>query len=201
MNEENRNTVEESVKAPEEKKDNRKKGLIIVIIILAVVLAGAIVFVITGLNKNQSKPVAGVGYDPNASMQTEEEIEAETYEDGYNPAMSVALPGWLDIEIAANQTEIKKGINFFNPKINEGYYDLMFTLQVDVNKDGKFDEETETLFESGLVPAGYTIREIVMSQALEKGEYDAVVFIQPYPAGETETALNNGKAAIKLYAE
>ena len=100
---------------------------------------------------------------------------------------NVVLPGWGEIRIKANTTNITSGVDFYNPQANEGEFYLKFKLVLN----------DEVLYESDLVEPGKHIKKITLSKPLKKGEYDAVVFIQPYKM-DKKTTTNNGNVKVKL---
>ena len=137
--------------------------------------------------------VLGINYKPSAEeikkkiKKQVDEDAGEFFEKNEESLPNVILPGWTSISIAANTKEITSGINFYNPEKNEGYYYLTFELKIG----------EESLYKSDLVPPGKHIQKITLSRALEKGEYDASVVMQPYKWDQS-TPTNNGVVNIKL---
>lgn len=170
----------EKVKKNEEKK---KKGILILLLLLLLI----IVFVL-GLNFNKwfSKGNATFSGVPGEEQNIDENAGDYQKVDN-NGGKNVILPGWGKIKIKANTTDITSGIDFFNPKENEGLYYLKFQLKLD----------GEVLYESGLVAPNKHIQKITLKRALNEGEYDAEVFIQPYK-WDKQTPTNNGTVNIKL---
>jgi len=97
----------------------------------------------------------------------------------------VAIPGFGTMTIPANTKELK-GINLHNPMKNEGWYYLTFKLCL-------LDENelvSEVLYESQLVPPGKYIPDIILSRGLSKGEYNAVMQVQPYRIADNSPTNN-----------
>ncbi|MDO4963609.1 MAG: hypothetical protein Q4E75_05920 [bacterium] len=163
------------------KKDNK---LIVIIIIAAIIIAFGIVLGInynTWFGKKDIEPQkVEKSMDENAGDYVEEEVE------NYNGA-NVILPGWTELHIEANTKEITKGIDFYNPSGNNGYYYLTFQLKIN----------NEVLYESGLVAPGKHIQKITLKRALKEGVYDATIFMQPYK-WDKATPTNNANVRIKL---
>ncbi len=168
----------------EDNKDKKNDNKIIITIIVAalIIAAGLIVGLnydkLFGNNLNVSKERIKQQIDENAGEFFEKEDEN---------APNVTMPGWSQITIDANTTDITRGIDFYNPDANKGYYYLKFQLKI---KD-------EVLYESDLVESGKHIQKIKISRPLKAGVYDAVVFIQPYKM-DMKTPTNNGEVKIKL---
>ena len=158
---------------------NVLKVLVIVLGFIALLMVLACVFVskstettLNTYNYNTGQPPikpdlqidsdAGA-YDPSAG--------SELYADS-EPGISI--PGWGEIRILANATDISS-VDFYNPEENELYY-LTFELRLpDSSAQGY-----EVLYKSGLVEPGKHIQHISLSRGIPEGEYNVVVFVQPY---------------------
>ena len=122
-------------------------------------------------------------YDPTAGNEIYETSEPD-----------ISIPGWGEITILANKTDISS-VDFYNPEENTEYY-LTFELrQLDSSAQGY-----EVLYTSGLVEAGKHIQHITLSRALSAGEYNASVFIQPYRVSD-QSPTNCAEIAVKLIAK
>lgn len=123
------------------------------------------------------------------------EFNVETDQGGgesEKPHQGVTIPGVAALVIPANETEVT--VNFFNPEENDGLYYLTFELKVEI--DGSY----RSLYTSSLVEAGKRIEKISLSAPLEKGEYNAVIHIQPYRT-DGLTPTNNADIVARLTAE
>lgn len=155
-----------------------RKRILIVIILLVLML---ICFLLGMLTQSLKKPrgggmrfEAGVGVAPNTETPTDEQ--------------GIAVKGMTQMFIPAGEKTV--AANFENPKENMGHYYLTFELKAKI--DGKY----EILYTSDLVKAGDQISSITLSQPLEKGEYSAVLHIQPYSISLAPT--NNADIPITL---
>ena len=164
----------------ENSKNN--KSLFFVIIISSIIIAGGL---IVGLNYNQLF-VNNKKETKEAIKQQIDKDASEFFEKKEESLPNITMPGWKQITIEANTTDIS-GVNFYNPDANKGYYYLKFQLKI---KD-------EVLYESNLVESGKHIQNIKISRPLEPGTYDATVFIQPYKM-DMKTPTNNGEVKLKL---
>ena len=180
-----------------DKKNNKKKWLILLLILLLLLLIAGGVF--AGVKIAESRQPSdggsssgGVGLiiDENAGEKKESQTESS------EEAPGVTIPGWGTITIPAGETEITS-VDFYNPTENEGYYYLTFELRIlDDSNEGY-----EVIYSSQLVPAGQHIQQITLSRALEAGEYEAVVHVQPYKMDEAQTPTNNADMKTTLIVE
>lgn len=164
-------------------------------IFILCIIIGLMIGILSGINKvlkmndtgEQNTNMGGVGLtvDPNASEYVEPEVENV-------PKQGVAIPGWSSITIPANMKEVK--VDFMNPIDNKDLYYLTFELRL----PGKTENDYEVLYKSGLVEPGLHIQKITLSRALSAGEYDAVVYVQPYRMDEQRTPTNNANMKTKL---
>ena len=91
-----------------------------------------------------------------------------------------------------NQTE-NIVVDFYNPEQNDGKYYLTFELYL-TNEDGSKD----VLYKSDLIPPGKHIQRITLAHALEVGEYEATMHVQPYKMDGSLASTNNLDAKTKL---
>lgn len=92
---------------------------------------------------------------------------------------NIVLPGFVEFDVN------KPGKLLCN--MNEDFY-LQFNIIL--------RDTDEVIYSSGLVEYGNYINVIELNREIEKGEYDAVVFIQPYDIKLNKT--NNAKFNIRL---
>ena len=91
----------------------------------------------------------------------------------------IVLPGFVELDVN------KPGKLLCN--MNEDFY-LQFNIIL--------RDTDEVIYSSGLVEYGNYINVIELNREIEKGEYDAIVFIQPYDIKLNKT--NNAKFNIRL---
>ena len=162
------------------RRRNRRDNKLI-IVLLSVLLVVGIILIIS-LNKKSNND-ANLDYEE----QEIDENAGDYHNTVNNNGKNVIMPGWNKLSIKANTTNITSGVDFYNPKENEGYYYLKFQLIVN----------DEVLYESGLVAPDKHIQEITLSKPLAEGKYDAIVFIQPYK-WDKKTPTNNGQVRVNL---
>ena len=91
----------------------------------------------------------------------------------------IVLPGFVELDVN------KPGKLLCN--LNEDFY-LQFNIIL--------RDTDEVIYSSGLVEYGNYIDKLKLNREIEKGEYDAIVFIQPYDIKLNKT--NNAKFNIRL---
>ena len=99
--------------------------------------------------------------------------------DNKTEQQSIILPGFAELDINS------PGKLLCN--LNEDYY-LQFNI---ILKD-----TDELIYSSGLVEYGGYINTIELNKELQKGEYDAIVFIQPYDMAMNKT--NSAQLSVKI---
>ena len=157
--------------------------IISMVAVLLAILICAIVLVLL-LNKEPTAPPSGgVVFDPNQTDDDDSPNKAPA-------AGGVAISGFAEVTIPPNVTEIN--VDFKNPLANKDKYYLTFELRL-LDENGK---DYEVLYKSGNVEAGKAIKRITIAHGLEKGEYDAVIHVQPYRMDGT--AANNANLALKI---
>lgn len=170
------------------KESRRNRGLIIVLIVIILVLLGLIAYLMFGSTNDEQQPqgtsdvTAQLAVDPNAGELVTPETEEQ--EPG------VAIPGWGSLTIPAGETEVQTSLQ--NPEANEGWYYLTFELRL--------KDTDEVLFTTGLIPPGQYCNQVTLTRAMEKGEYDAVIHVQPYRISD-QSPTNNADMENVLIVE
>lgn len=164
------------------RKNDKKNNKWILIILLLVLL---IIGIVIGVN-HKKEPIkvnffSGIAGEEQSIDENEGDYKKE------NDGKNVVLPGYGEIKIKANTTDITSGIDFYNPQKNDGYFYLKFQLKIG----------DEVLYESDLVSPGKHIQKITLTRPLEEGTYDATVFMQPY-RWDRKTPTNYGTVNVKL---
>ena len=99
--------------------------------------------------------------------------------DNNTEQQSIILPGFVELDIN------NPGKLLCN--LNEDFY-LQFNI---ILKDTE-----ELIYSSGLVEYGGYINRVELNKELQKGEYDAIVFIQPYDMAMNKT--NSAQLSVKI---
>ena len=161
-----------------------KKTLFIILLCFAVAVAAflAAYFIFSDTaNENHTNGGVSVKIDPSAQ-------EVEASDAPKQESEGVAVPGWSTLTISAGEKQVS--LNFMNPKANEGKYYLSFELRL--------KETGEVLCTTGLVPPGQAIQTVTLTKPLEKGEYAAIIHVQPYRMDEEQTPTNNADMETTL---
>ena len=128
----------------------------------------------------------GLTVDPySGSFVQPEKTAAEEESTG-----GIAIPGWGSIRIQAGEKLVD--VNLENPIDNDGKYYLSFSVYL--------EGEDKALAETGLIQPGESALKLSLSKALEPGEYEAVVLVQPYRMADG-SATNNAEIETILIAE
>ncbi len=172
----------------DENKNNKAKILIIVItaVILSAAAAAMGVLTMTGFfdktdQTDSDKPegVVGIirdGWDPGIEVSDNDSSEQKK---------GTQIPGYSDVEMKEGDTTLNLSVG--NPK--ENHVGLIATLKL---------EDGTVLFTSGLMKPGQGIDELPLSQTLEKGVYDAMVFYQCVSLNDANTRLNAAESRFKI---
>ena len=155
----------------------KKNTLLAIIAVLLIIIA---VLLVKQMKSQEEEPV-GQGVVIEASGDVAKGYIGTTLPE-------ISIPGRTVIELAAGVTETE--IALHNTEDNTDYYDLSFTLLI--------KETGETVFSTGLIPPGYQCSRVTLTEALEKGEYDAILLVQPYLKDENHTPVNNAELSILL---
>lgn len=177
-----------------DKKNDRKKGLVLLLLLIILLLGIVIGLLLLQRYRNISPDNVSTENSGNGvGLIIDSNAESQLPSENNNPAeQDVVISGRRFIRIPANENEVT--VDFYNPKENEGLYYLTFELRL--NDDS--GQGYEVLYASGLVEPGKHIHRITLSHALEKGEYEAVVRVQPYRMNEEKTLTNNADMVTKL---
>lgn len=98
---------------------------------------------------------------------------------------TIAIPGIDSLVFKADAMEQK--VNFYNPPQN----DCLFLMTLYVGN--------KQVWKSGYVEPEKGYYDIMLSEPIEQGEYNACLLVQCYK--EDGTALNSAEVEFKLYAE
>jgi len=168
-------------KTQEQRSDRKLKIIIAVLAVLLLLTGGTMIFwggvpffsAFAPNNGESTSQGAGLVVDPNASEYVKPEQPP-----------GVVIPGFGELIIPVNTKEVT-GINLRNPIENEGWYYLSYKIYLVDN-----DVVTDVLYESQLIPPNNLIKDITLSRGLSRGEYDAVLFVQPYHIADMSPTNN-----------
>lgn len=172
----------------------RSRGIIIALIVVILALLGLIAYLLLGkLNDRQvanAPPIATAAPVPTAQLEIDPNAGALITPTPAPTEPGVAIPGWGSMTIPAGVTEVQTSMQ--NPEANEGWYYLTFELRL--------KDTDEVIFTTGLIPPGQYCNQVTLSRPLEKGEYAAVIHVQPYRISD-QSPTNNADMETVLIVE
>ena len=145
------------------------------IIILLIIISTVIMIINNNDNSN----------DLNNSDENKINQEMDSGENT-NKDIGCAIPGWQSIIIPKNTKLVN--VNFYNPIANKDLYYLSFEVQLG----------EELLYKSEMLKPGEELKQIELSRELDEGEYEVVIFVQPYRMNVEKTPTNNASMKTKL---
>ena len=178
------------------RRRQRRRRMQLLIALVAVVVLAVVAVLIWQSTKPEAAPAASpaptaeLEIDPNAG-----ELVTPT------PAPTepgVAIPGWGSITLPAGVTEAATTLK--NPEANEGWYYLTFEMRLPTVDEETGEESYEVLFTTGLIPPGQYCNQVTLTRALEPGEYNVILHVQPYRMSD-KTPTNNADTETVLIVE
>ena len=110
----------------------------------------------------------------------------------------VAIPGWGSITLPAGVTEAATTLK--NPDANADWYYLTFEMRLPTVDEETGEESYEVLFTTGLIPPGQYCNQVTLTRALEPGEYNVILHVQPYRMSD-KTPTNNADMETLLIVQ
>ena len=162
------------LKAKAGARRSRKSPLLIGLILLLVAVIAAMLIWIVSNSKGQGSE------DPNpVGQQTEETEPVEKLTD------SISLPGYGGLNLTAGKTEQ----NLALPNPAENFCQIRISLIL---------EDGTVIWTSELTPPGEQAQ-IVLNEALEKGDYNATLKYDCFQMDENKTPLNGAACQLVLH--
>ena len=179
-----------------------KSGTASLIVLLALLAVTVGLFVWQNQSANRGAPEATLSPTVEPSPTVELQIDPNAGElVTPTPAPTepgVAIPGWGSITLPAGVTEAATTLK--NPEANEGWYYLTFELRLPTVDEETGEESYEVLFTTGLIPPGQYCNQVTLTRALEPGEYNVILHVQPYRMSD-KTPTNNADTETVLIVE
>ncbi len=179
-----------------QRRRRKRKQMQLLIALVAVVVLAVVAVLIWQSTKSEVAPAASptptveLEIDPNAG-----ELITPT------PAPTepgVAIPGWGSITLPAGVTEAATTLK--NPDANADWYYLTFEMRLPTVDEETGEESYEVLFTTGLIPPGQYCNQVTLTRALEAGEYNVILHVQPYRMSD-KTPTNNADTEMVLIVE
>lgn len=173
------------------KKVRSVRSLILSVAALAVaviVVGGALLW--QGAHGGRANVASGEGVSLDANVARIVDATPAPQEPG------IVIPGRTALSLPAGATEAE--VSLPNPEENEGWYYIAFELRLKRSEDAPEDAPEEVIFTTGLIPPGMSCSKVTLTRPLEKGEYPAVLRVQPYRMNDSRTPTNNAELDIVL---
>ena len=113
---------------------------------------------------------------------------------------NISIPGYESLSFKAGKK--KQSVNFYNPEENTCYFRISLVLKSDNGTEAggtaaDSEAKEETLWISGRLEPGESIKSIDLTKGLESGEYPAVLKYECFSLKD-ETPLNGSKVELTL---
>ena len=184
------------------RKTGRPNAALVVIVLIMLLLDAALIGVYEFRTHREEIASAGSSIQ---SMITElvptldknqESVESAAEKERERAAAEaepgIVVSGRPSIEAKAGEKTIR-GIHLENDPENEGRYYITYELRLpDTSPQGY-----EILFTTNMIEPGNVIEDVELSRALEAGEYECTLHVQPYNMS-TLTQTNNADLVTRL---
>ena len=176
----------------------RGKRMQMLIALLAVVVLAGVAALVWKYAQPEAIPAATATPAPTAELEIDPNAGALITPTPAPTEPGVAIPGWGSITLPAGVTEASTTLK--NPEANEGWYYLTFEMRLPAVDEETGAESYEVLFTTGLIPPGQYCNKVTLTRALEPGEYNVILHVQPYRISD-KTPTNNADMETVLVVE
>lgn len=176
----------------------RGKRMQMLIALLAVVVLAVVAALVWKYAQPEAIPAATETPVPTAELEIDPNAGELVTPTPAPTEPGVAIPGWGSITLPAGVTEAATTLK--NPEANEGWYYLTFEMRLPTVDEETGEESYEVLFTTGLIPPGQYCNQVTLTRALEAGEYNVILHVQPYRMSD-KTPTNNADTETLLIVE
>lgn len=176
----------------------RGKRMKLWIALLAVVVLAVVAALVWKYAQPEAIPAATATPAPTAELEIDPNAGELLTPTPAPTEPGVAIPGWGSITLPAGVTEAATTLK--NPEANEGWYYLTFEMRLPTVDEETGEESYEVLFTTGLIPPGQYCNQVTLTRALEPGEYNVILHVQPYRMSD-KTPTNNADTETMLIVE
>ena len=176
----------------------RGKRMQMLIALLAVVVLAVVAALVWKYAQPEAIPAATATLAPTAELEIDPNAGELLTPTPAPTEPGVAIPGWGSITLPAGVTEAATTLK--NPEANEGWYYLTFEMRLPTVDEETGEESYEVLFTTGLIPPGQYCNQVTLTRALEPGEYNVILHVQPYRISD-KTPTNNADMETVLVVE
>ena len=176
----------------------RGKRMQMLIALLAVVVLAVVAALVWKYAQPEAIPAATATPAPTAELEIDPNAGELLTPTPAPTEPGVAILGWGSITLPAGVTEASTTLK--NPEANEGWYYLTFEMRLPTVDEETGAESYEVLFTTGLIPPGQYCNKVTLTRALEPGEYNVILHVQPYRISD-KTPTNNADMETVLVVE
>lgn len=176
----------------------RGKRVHLLIALLAVVVLAVVAALVWKYAQPEAIPAATATPAPTAELEIDPNAGELITPTPAPTEPGVAIPGWGSITLPAGVTEASTTLK--NPEANADWYYLTFEMRLPTVDEETGVESYEVLFTTGLIPPGQYCNKVTLTRALEPGEYNVILHVQPYRISD-KTPTNNADMETVLVVE
>jgi hypothetical protein len=174
----------------------KRMQLIVALLAVAVLAVGAVL--IWKSTQPEAAPTVTAAPTATAELEIDPNAGALITPTPAPTEPGVAIPGWGSITLPAGVTEASTTLK--NPDANADWYYLTFEMRLPTVDEETGAESYEVLFTTGLIPPGQYCNKVTLTRALEPGEYNVILHVQPYRISD-KTPTNNADMETVLVVE
>lgn len=174
----------------------KRMQLIVALLAVAVLAVGAVL--IWKSTQPEAAPTVTAAPTATAELEIDPNAGALITPTPAPTEPGVAIPGWGSITLPAGVTEASTTLK--NPEANADWYYLTFEMRLPTVDEETGAESYEVLFTTGLIPPGQYCNKVTLTRALEPGEYNVILHVQPYRISD-KTPTNNADTETVLIVE
>lgn len=174
----------------------KRMQLIVALLAVAVLAVGAVL--IWKSTQTEAAPTVTAAPTATAELEIDPNAGALITPTPAPTEPGVAIPGWGSITLPAGVTEASTTLK--NPEANADWYYLTFEMRLPTVDEETGAESYEVLFTTGLIPPGQYCNKVTLTRALEPGEYNVILHVQPYRISD-KTPTNNADMETVLVVE
>lgn len=174
----------------------KRMQLIVALLAVAVLAVGAVL--IWKSTQPEAAPTVTAAPTATAELEIDPNAGALITPTPAPTEPGVAIPGWGSITLPAGVTEASTTLK--NPEANADWYYLTFEMRLPTVDEETGAESYEVLFTTGLIPPGQYCNKVTLTRAMEPGEYNVILHVQPYRISD-KTPTNNADMETVLVVE
>ena len=164
----------------------KRMQLIVALLAVAVLAVGAVL--IWKSTQPEAAPTVTAAPTATAELEIDPNAGALITPTPAPTEPGVAIPGWGSITLPAGVTEASTTRK--TPEANADWYYLTFEMRLPTVDEETGAESYEVLFTTGLIPPGQYCNKVTLTRALEPGEYNVILHVQPYRISDKTPTTN-----------